>query len=198
MTECAVEDCANAGTSKGLCSAHYSRKKRHGDPTAGGPLRPRGKNTVKRAPRGAPRAFVERAARSETDECIIWPFAISGCGYGSVWNGTSMVSAPREVLLVAKGKPPSDEYHAAHQPVVCANRACCNPRHLRWALPTGNSADRLLDGKHKYCSPDDAEMLLAALPRGLAYLVKTAGMDVACTVFGLPERVARRILEAAK
>lgn len=40
---CAIDDCARPVDSRGWCTAHYQRWKKHGDPTVGGPIRAYGK-----------------------------------------------------------------------------------------------------------------------------------------------------------
>lgn len=57
---CAVEACGAARTTKGFCTSHYSRWKRHGDPLAGGPPR------VHRQKVGEPRRLCEVEACIKT------------------------------------------------------------------------------------------------------------------------------------
>lgn len=138
---CSIEGCTKAGPlARGWCPTHYSRWRLHGDP-----------NAVLKAqstPYGAPLAFVAEAVASATDECIIWPYFIGRNGYGKVpLNGRSHY-VHRVVLERAAGPAPRPGMLAAHLPVICHNRACVNPRHLRWATPKQNMDDRVIDGTH--------------------------------------------------
>jgi hypothetical protein len=136
------ENCSEPGCPivKGLCRSHYGRLRRYGDPG-------KGRGAVKkRAPNGAPYAFLLYAVSYEGDDCLEWPYAVDGGGYGKIGIDGRTVQVHREVLRRAKGAPPEPGMDAAHEPVVCHNTLCVNPNHLRWATVSENHQDKQLDG----------------------------------------------------
>jgi HNH endonuclease len=130
---CAVDGCVRSASRRGWCVAHYERWRNHGDPLLGG------------TPKGSLLAFVRRAATTDTDECILWPYPKNVHGYGVVRIGGKNRPAHRVVLELAAGLPPDTNMHAAHAPVICHTPSCVNPRHLRWATKVENAADRTAD-----------------------------------------------------
>lgn len=131
---CSIEGCGKPAYRRGMCPPHYYRVKTYGDPHAG---------KRHRASREEREAWIASALLSKTDNCIDWPFAKTGNGYGhAVHNGVE-TSGHRIVCLAAHGNPPSPDFDAAHS---CHNRLCCNPRHLRWATKAENQADRFAAG----------------------------------------------------
>lgn len=134
---CAIDGCGGKHKAKGLCSKHYCRFTRFGD-----------FDGARTSPESV-RSFIESAVGSATDECINWPFAKYPSGYGKATVDGRSISASRLILSLVSGWPVNTELECCHAPVICHNRGCVNPRHLRWGTRQDNIADRILDGTNR-------------------------------------------------
>lgn len=100
-----------------------------------------------RAKPGEAQETLLRFLLTNTDECLIWPHSVNSAGYGQVGGGRSATPISTHVVACEhrNGERPAG-MHAAHS---CGVRACCNPRHLRWATPAENTAESFVHGTRK-------------------------------------------------
>lgn len=97
---------------------------------------------------GEPMRFILEVALLHTgDECLIWPFANNGEGYGKVWVDGRRTGSHRYVCELVNGPPPTAEHEAAHS---CGRGhiGCISPGHLSWKTSAENKADKLIHGTH--------------------------------------------------
>lgn len=128
---CSVDGCDGnshwkAQGRRGWCSKHYRRWAAHDDPAQG------------RVANGSLLAFIEGVALSfDGAACLEWPFGKSDNGYGTLRIAGKRWFAHRYTCTRAHGPAPNNA-DTAHR---CGNRACVNPRHLRWASRSQNMED---------------------------------------------------------
>lgn len=117
-------------------------------------------------PNGSVRALFETFANLEVNECIEWPRSRNGRGYGQVWID-GKVRTVHSVVCERHHGPRPTGHHAAHH---CGNKACMNYRHIRWATPTENEADKHHQGVYirrtrdrRMAAADGAEWIAAQM-----------------------------------
>jgi hypothetical protein len=87
-------------------------------------------------------AFIDAAMQQDTDECILWPFAVrKSSGYGAhsfYFEGKNTnIDVHRYVCARVNGPARKGE-EAAHS---CGQKLCINRRHIRWATHLENMND---------------------------------------------------------
>jgi hypothetical protein len=136
----------------------------------------------KRAARGEALRFFEELIKSQTDDCIVWPYARNCSGYGVFGKRrgeikSSLVS--RVVCLTVHGMPVPPRDEAAH---TCGNvhNGCVNPRHLDWKTSKQNKADQLVHGTRNRGERNGQSTLKEEEIRQIKVLAKTMSQsDVA-------------------
>ena len=98
------------------------------------------------APRGYRAKFIEGALKHNSDECYVFPYKTGTGGYARVKIDGIAKPLHRHILSLATGFNPESHVHALHDPIHCSDRACANPRHLRWGSNHENIEDRKLSG----------------------------------------------------
>lgn len=134
---CSVEGCERLSWARGWCRKHYARWRSHGDPRI---------VLVQMATAGDPAAFLAEALKHETDDCLLWPYASNGVGYGQINIKGKKYLVHRLVCENAHGAAPKDKPLSVHS---CGNghQGCISPRHLRWASAKENSMDMIQHGR---------------------------------------------------
>lgn len=133
---CKIEDCTGVAIARNLCHKHWRRLRLYGDPL-----------THIRSSQGEAESYLKDVVLNYSGEdCLIWPFDRTDQGYARIKpqdNGTRVV--PRIICEHIYGKPPTIEHQAAHS---CGkgHEGCVNPKHLRWATPPENIADKKMHG----------------------------------------------------
>lgn len=134
---CSVDNCARLYRAKGYCSFHLYRFNRYGDPEVDAGLTPEGEPL---------RWIMKLLDKPPTTECIPWPWNTTGQGYGQVSLLGKTRNASAAVMIIRSGLDEHPEgWQVCHMPIICHNRSCVNPLHLKWDTPTGNHADRVSD-----------------------------------------------------
>lgn len=129
---CSIPGCDKPAYAKGWCKRHYGRALRNGHPLAGRPAQ------------GEPKQWlISVLDQPETNDCILWPFAVGSSGYGVFVEDGKQLYAHSTICEIAHGNRPEGDVHAAH---ICGVRLCINPAHVRWASRSENEQDKLDHG----------------------------------------------------
>lgn len=140
--------------------------------------------------------FFEAALESDTHECVIWPFSTDKDGYAKMrYDGASSIVS-RLVCEFVHGIAPSDSHQAAH---ACATPSCINPKHLRWATPAENAADKTGQGTNQIGEKNSCAKLTEADVRSIRSLAERgcSGRKIAAQ-FGINKSTAWQIVARKK
>lgn len=182
---CSVEGCGDPALRSGMCNVHYRRFLRHGDPCK-----------FLKAPNGTLASWLRGAAKMQTDECILWPFAsVSTRGYGLLTFEGRRGHANRFMCALVHGPPPFHNAEAAH---ACGNRLCVNHRHLRWATPSENQMDRVLHGTSNRGQRNAQSRLTERDVRAIRRAVGTTSQTALARQYGVSDATVSLIVNRKK
>lgn len=117
-----------------MCSAHYYRWSRHGDPLAGG------------TSPGEPAKFFREVVMTYVgDECLRWPYATDRKGYAMMTVDGRNTYVCRIICEEVNGPPPTPAHEAAHS-CGCGQLGCVTKGHLSWKTRLENKEDELIHG----------------------------------------------------
>jgi hypothetical protein len=181
MKVCSVEGCETKVYGKGLCSRHWQRWRKHGDPLGGG------------TEIGAAQKFLQSIFTHFVDECIPWPFARYPDGRGMVnWEGR--ISKVHQIVCERfNGRRPSPKHDAAHS---CGkgHLGCVNGYHLRWATRKENHADKIVHGTSYHGERCRTAKLTEADVRAIRDLVPVRGQYAVAEEFGIDQSTVSNII----
>jgi hypothetical protein len=90
--------------------------------------------------------FEERVEKKGDDECWIWNGYKQKSGHGGITHNNKMIGAHRMSLELHLQREITAGLLVCHQPLICHNPSCVNPRHLREDTHSNNALDRHIDG----------------------------------------------------
>lgn len=125
---CSVGDCTQLAEVKKMCDKHYTRTRRHGDPTI----------TMCRKDTPFDVWFWEQV--DKTGDCWPWTRSTDSRGYGSLGRNGKTARAHVVAYELYNGAPAAN--HVLHS---CDNPPCCNPAHLR----DGTHAENMREAKER-------------------------------------------------
>lgn len=87
--------------------------------------------------------FIDQAIASDTDDCILWPYAKNKGGYG-IFTHEKKKHLVHRFVLNAVDPCPDPSLFCLHS---CDTPACINPKHLRWGTQQNNMDDMVSRGR---------------------------------------------------
>lgn len=136
MDACSVDGCLKSVLARGLCSAHYAKLRKYGDPTVVRQNQLHGKTLMERWS-----AYVTRGAG-----CWEWSGYKDPNGYGRLSIDNRPILAHRVSWEIHRG-PLTSADHICHR---CDNPSCVRPEHLFLGDHAANMADKMAKKRHRY------------------------------------------------
>jgi predicted XRE-type DNA-binding protein len=107
-------------------------------------MRKNGTLEIHRTPNGATEDWLRSVALLwDSDECLLYPFAIGSHGYGLAKIDGEPILAHVFVCSEMHGPKKDPRHEATH---ACTTKTCVNGRHLTWNTHHGNMIDKIRDG----------------------------------------------------
>lgn len=127
---------------------------------------------------GTPYQFFLDSIKKDTEDCILWRYALCDEGYGKLIIQGKKKRVHRLALEHTLGKSDLDALHS------CRNKNCFNPKHLRYGTAKENIDDARKDGTLAVgskvgCSKLKEEQIPAIIKdeRSLRAIAKDYGVD---------------------
>lgn len=181
---CSIPDCGKPTNAGGMCSKHYWRWKKYGDAASG------------ETPKNTGIRFIENVALPFSgDDCLRWPISLNKGGYGQFGMGGRSLFAHRYICKAVNGPPPTKRHHAAHN---CGNSWCVNPRHIRWATPVDNNADKISHDTHNKGERHGLAKLDAEKVRAIRRMAGIASQSAIARKFGVSQTNVGLILRGER
>lgn len=136
---CLVDGCPRPAVTMNYCNRHYLKYRKYGDATI---------TKMAQAEKGEPECFFREVVMTyDGDECLTWPFADNGAGYGILHRDGRMRLVSRLVCEEVNGPAPTPDHETAHN---CGrgHLGCVTKGHLRWATHSENQMDRVDHDTH--------------------------------------------------
>lgn len=141
-------------------------------------------------------AWVDNHLDYEGDGCLIWPFARTQSGYAKMgYKGRTWLTT-RLICTKIHGEAPAG-MEAAHS---CHNGSggCVHPKHLRWATPVENAADREATERHNRGRNNPAAKLTEDDVVSIRYLCEYMPQLHVAKMFGVAKETVFGIYRAGR